>query len=119
MKQIPFRNDRQKSKGNGNGEANFHDRQAMTGKSAKAGGLPYLLVFWSLLAAAAFWSAWRTDFFCLPGLGSQLPFSPAALPGVGSKPGQQCWADEGFFLAGDFRAGDFLVAVGIFVEMRA
>jgi hypothetical protein len=32
----------------------------------------------------------------LPGFGLQLPFSPAALPGVGSNPGQQCCAEEGF-----------------------
>jgi hypothetical protein len=39
-------------------------------------------VFCNLLDAAAFWSARRTDFFCLPGFGLQLPFSTAALPGV-------------------------------------
>ena len=72
-------------------------------------GLP---AFASLLAAAAFWSALRTDLFCLPGLGWQLPFSPADLPGVGSKPGQQCWAEEGFFLVA------VLVGVGMFSEMR-
>jgi hypothetical protein len=44
------------------------------------------------------WSARRTDFFCVPCFGLQLPFSPAALPRVGSKPGQQCCAEEGFCL---------------------
>ena len=47
-------------------------------------------------------------------LGSQLPFSPAALPGVGSNPGQQCWADEGFFAGAflaDFFAGAFFAAL--------
>jgi hypothetical protein len=57
-----------------------------------------------LLAAAAFWSALRTDFFCLPGFGWQLPFSPADFPGVGSKPGQQWLAVEGFFFVAAFAA---------------
>jgi hypothetical protein len=67
-----------------------------------------------LLAAAALWSARRTDFFCLPGFGLQLPFSPAALPGVGSKPGQQCCDEAGFlllfFLGDDLVDEDFLAA---------
>jgi hypothetical protein len=32
---------------------------------------------------------------CLPGVGLQLPFSPAAFPGAGSNPGQQVWAVDG------------------------
>jgi hypothetical protein len=54
------------------------------------------LIFSSRLAAARFWSALRTALLCFPGLGWQLPFSPEALPGVGSNPGQQCWVLDGF-----------------------
>lgn len=50
--------------------------------------------FRSRLAAARFWSARRTALLCFPGLGLQLPFSPAAFPGAGSKPGQQVCALE-------------------------
>jgi hypothetical protein len=32
----------------------------------------------------------------LPDFGRQLPFSPATLPGVGSKPGQHFWVLDGF-----------------------
>lgn len=50
-----------------------------------------------MLAAARFWSWRRTDLLCLPALGRQLPFSPAALPRTGSNPGQQCCDEAGFF----------------------
>jgi hypothetical protein len=45
--------------------------------------------FSSLLAAADFWSARFTAADFLPGFGLQLPFWRGALPGTGSKPGQQ------------------------------
>lgn len=77
----------------------------------------------SLLAAAAFWSPFFSDVVALF-FGLQLPCSPCALPGVGSKPGQQWLALDDFFagavlvavlladfftadLAGDFLAADF------------
>ncbi len=78
-------------------------------------------------AAAALESAFFSEEVCLA-LGLQLPFSPAALPGVGSKPGQQvCSLDdffEGVFFAEVFFAGVFFAAVffaGVFfaVAMRA
>lgn len=50
-----------------------------------------------MLAAARFWSWRRTDLLCLPALGRQLPFSPAAFPRCGSNPGQQCCDEAGFF----------------------
>lgn len=85
-----------------------------------------------MLAAAAFWSARRTGFGCRPALGLQLPFSPAAVPGVGSNPGQQCWEVEGLRLDwepapalceledffADLRGEFFLVAVAMSGEMQ-
>jgi hypothetical protein len=59
-------------------------------------GLP---CFSSLLAAAARWSARLTAVDLLPGFALQLPFSRGALPGTGSKPGQQR-----FFAGEDFLA---------------
>jgi hypothetical protein len=68
-----------------------------------------------LLAAAAFWAPLRwlgVRFF----LGLQLPFSPCALPGVGSKPGQQALALLLFlppFFAADFLPGVFFVSAPV------
>jgi hypothetical protein len=51
--------------------------------------------------------------------GLQLPFSPADLPGTGSNPGQQCCAEDGFFVDA-FPAEDFFfVAIGILEAFRA
>jgi hypothetical protein len=53
-----------------------------------------------LLAAAAFWSVRFTAADFLPGFGLQLPWAWGALPGTGSKPGQQ--REVRFAVDGDF-----------------
>jgi hypothetical protein len=74
-----------------------------------------LWAFWSLLAAAAFWSAFFVAGLFLPGLGLQLPFSPGVEPGVGSKPGQQ-WL---VFLAADFLLADFFAGAFLLADFFA
>jgi hypothetical protein len=95
---------------------NVHARSIRRLQAALLRGLGFPC-FWSLLAAADLWVARFVALLCLPGMGLQLPFWRGALPGTGSKPGQQrevCFVSvdllfEGF--DGDFFEPAFFAVV--------